>query len=374
MEKIKYEILKSIRYVIPTILVFVGILVLKNHTSILSFINTNIVTISGILAPFIIGFVIAYILNQPMKQLEKKFSIKRGLSVTIIYGTVVISMVFIWLFIIPVITSNVNDIYTYIPQGITQIENLINNISSEFKININNPDVKIQLNEFIKNVLIPLSTSIATTISELLINTMSKIVSYTVNISLGIVISVYLLLSKEKTIKIISIFSQKIFGRFYANIKEFINVLDRNIGVYIVAKFLDSSIYGTLCIIVLYLVGSKYALFLGVIMGITNMIPFFGPIIGTIVVTIINLFFSFKTSVVVLVAMIIVQQLESAVLEPYFVGKQVGVPPIFTILAVTLAGKYTGFVGILLSVPITGVLLMYATRFIESEKSNKEHI
>jgi predicted PurR-regulated permease PerM len=66
--------------------------------------------------------------------------------------------------------------------------------------------------------------------------------------------------------------------------------------------------------------------------------------------------------------MIVVQQIESAVLEPYFVGKQVGVPPIFTILAVTLAGKYAGFLGILLAVPVTGVFLIYIKRFIEKEK------
>ena len=66
--------------------------------------------------------------------------------------------------------------------------------------------------------------------------------------------------------------------------------------------------------------------------------------------------------------MIVVQQLESTILEPYFVGKQVGVPPIFTILAVTIASNYTGFIGILLSVPITGVILMYGKRFLEKEK------
>ena len=108
--------------------------------------------------------------------------------------------------------------------------------------------------------------------------------------------------------------------------------------------------------------------FLGTIAGITNMIPFFGPIIGTIVAVIINLFFSFDKAIIVLIVMIVVQQLESTILEPYFVGKQVGVPPIFTILAVTIASNYTGFIGILLSVPITGVILMYGKRFLEKEK------
>ena len=174
--------------------------------------------------------------------------------------------------------------------------------------------------------------------------------------------------SKEKYLEVINILSKKVLDKYYLIVKEFINILDKNIGVYIVAKAIDSTIYGIICTSILYLVNAKYALFLGTIAGITNMIPFFGPIIGTIVAVIINLFFSFDKAIIVLIVMIVVQQLESTILEPYFVGKQVGVPPIFTILAVTIASNYTGFIGILLSVPITGVILMYGKRFLEKEK------
>lgn len=369
MDKIKDELLKSVKYVIPIVLVFIGILALEHFSSIYNFISGNISTINNLLAPFFIGFVIAYILNQPMKYLENKFNLKRGISITIIYGIVAITIIFAWLFVIPVIKSNINDIYSSIPQGISQIEHLIDNVWSNLKFSVNNQEAKLQINEFIKNVLVPVSTTTATILSELIINIMSVIVSYTVNIFLGIVISVYLLLSKEKYLEVTNILSKKIFNKYYLKIKEFVNILDKNIGVYIVAKATDSTIYGVICTAILYLVNAKYALFLGIIAGITNMIPFFGPIIGTIVAVAINLFFSFEKSIVVLVVMIVVQQLESAVLEPYFVGKQVGVPPIFTILAVTIAGKYTGFIGILLSVPITGVLLIYGKRFIEKEKN-----
>ncbi|MGL5693235.1 MAG: AI-2E family transporter, partial [Peptostreptococcaceae bacterium] len=202
---------------------------------------------------------------------------------------------------------------------------------------------------------------------DFVINLMNAILSYTVNIFLGIVISVYLLLSKEKSLDIMNALGKKLLGKYYSKAKEFINILDKNIGVFIVAKAIDSTIYGILCTLILYTIKSEYALFVGIIIGITNMIPFFGPIIGTIVAVIVNLFFSFDKAIMVLIALVIAQQLESAVLEPYFVGKQVGVPPIFTILAVTLAGKYAGFLGILLAVPITGVLLIYINRFIYKE-------
>lgn len=98
------------------------------------------------------------------------------------------------------------------------------------------------------------------------------------------------------------------------------------------------------------------------------MIPFFGPIIGTVVAVFINLFFSFNKALWVLVVMVVVQQLESAILEPHFVGKQVGVPPVLTILAVTLAGNYTGFIGMMLSVPIMGVIIIYVNRYMANKK------
>jgi len=368
MKNFKEEFTKSIRYVIPVLLIFTGVLVLKNHDHIISFFTHNLEALNSLLAPFFIGFIIAYMLNQPMKKLEDKFKLKRWVSVLIIYGITLVILIFSWLFIVPVIKSNINELALSIPSGIDQAQDLINNISSQFKFDITNQDIKSQISNFITKVLIPISSFTASTLSNFIINLMSAIVSYTINIVLGIVISVYLLLSKEKYIKVVSLFFQKILKQHYFKVKEFLNILDNNVGVYIVVKAMDSTIYGIICTIVLALTGSKYALFIGIIAGVTNMIPFFGPIIGTIIAVVANLFFSINKAILVLVVMIVVQQLESAILEPHFVGKQVGVPPILTIFAVTFAGKYTGFLGILLAVPVTGVLLVYFKRYIYNKQ------
>lgn len=371
MKNFKEEFIKSIRYIVPICLVFLGIIILKNYSEITSFFGSNFIALSNLLAPFFIGFVIAYILNQPMKKLEEKFKLKRGISVLIVYGVTLVILVFSWLFIVPVIKSNIYELSLSIPNGIDQVQLLINSISSQFKLDISNPDIQSKINDFITKVLIPLSTFTASTVSDFIINFMSTIVSYTINLCLGLVISVYLLLSKEKYINVTSLFFKKILKKHYSKVKEFINILDNNIGVYIMAKAMDSTIYGIICTIILTLVGSKYALFIGIVAGVTNMIPFFGPILGTVIAVVTNLFFSVNKAILVLVIMIIVQQLESAILEPHFVGKQVGVPPILTIFAVTFAGKYTGFLGILLAVPVTGVLLVYFKRYIYSKKEDK---
>jgi predicted PurR-regulated permease PerM len=369
MKKFLDEFSKSIRYIIPIIVFFIGVIIYKNFNNILSSITTSIQIISGVLTPLVIGFLIAYILNKPMNFLERKFKLKRGLSVLIIYGILLTILVFVWLYIVPIIQTNISDLYSLMPNSISDVEGIINSVLSNFKISVKNPESALQIKEFISNSVIPTVSSIAGVLSQTLLELIGLIVTYTVNIFLGIVISIYLLLSKEKSIQIVDDLCECIFGKVYLKVKEFGKILDKNIGSYIVAKFIDSLIYGTICTIILVLLKSHYPVFVGIIIGITNMIPFFGPIVGTIVAVFINLFFSFDKALIVLVVMIVVQQLESAILEPHFVGKQVGVPPILTILAVTLAGKYTGFIGMMLSVPVTGVIIIYVNRFIAKKKS-----
>lgn len=368
MKKLLDEISNSVRYIIPIVVFFIGVILYKNFDHIITFTKTNITIISGVLTPFIIGFLIAYILNKPMTFLQNKFKLNRGISVSIIYGILLACLVFIWLYVVPIIQKNITDLYSFMPHNINEIENLINSILSTFKISTKNPESTLQIKEFITNSIIPTMTSIAGVLSQTLLELIGLVVTYTVNIFLGIVISIYFLISKEKTIQIVNDLCECLFGKFYLKAKEFGKILDKNIGSYIIAKFIDSLIYGTFCTIILVLLKSHYPVFVGIIIGITNMIPFFGPIIGTVVAVFINLFFSFNKALWVLVVMVVVQQLESAILEPHFVGKQVGVPPVLTILAVTLAGNYTGFIGMMLSVPIMGVIIIYVNRYMANKK------
>ena len=372
MKKLLDEISNSIRYIIPIIVFFIGVILYKNFDNIISFTKTNITIISGVLTPFLIGFLIAYILDKPMTFLQKKFKLNRGSSVAIIYGILVTCLVFTWLYVVPVIQKNITDLYSFMPRNINEIENLINSTLSTLKISTKNPESTLQIKEFITNSIIPTLTSIAGILSQTLLEFVGLAVTYTVNIFLGIVISIYFLISKEKTIQIVNDLCECLFGKLYFKAKEFGKILDKNIGSYIIAKFIDSLIYGVFCTIILVLLKSKYPIFVGIIIGITNMIPFFGPIIGTIVAVFINLFFSFNKAIVVLIVMVVVQQLESAILEPHFVGKQVGVTPVLTILAVTLAGNYTGFLGMMLSVPIMGVIIIYVNRYINNKKYSKK--
>lgn len=201
MKKLLDEISNSVRYIIPIVVFFIGVILYKNFDHIITFTKTNITIISGVLTPFIIGFLIAYILNKPMTFLQNKFKLNRGISVAIIYGVLLACLVFVWLYVVPIIQKNITDLYSFMPHNINEIEDLINSILSTFKISTNNPESTLQIKEFITNSIIPTMTSIAGVLSQTLLELIGLVVTYTVNIFLGIVISIYFLISKEKQFK-----------------------------------------------------------------------------------------------------------------------------------------------------------------------------
>ena len=140
-----------------------------------------------------------------------------------------------------------------------------------------------------------------------------------------------------------------------------------NIGKYLIGKSIDSLFVGICAVVGLSLMGAKYALLLGVIFGITNMIPFIGPIFGTLIAVGINFFYSPFVALMILVFLLIVQQVETLIIDPKVVGQKMGLNPFLTLLAVTIGGKLMGMIGMILGVPIMGVIKLYFTQFIDQE-------
>ena len=178
----------------------------------------------------------------------------------------------------------------------------------------------------------------------------------------------YKLLEKENFIS----FSKKsiyiIFGKKFAIfILNVFSILNTNIGKYFSGKILDSAIVGLLSAVGLYFIGSKYSLLFGVLVGFMNLIPYFGPVIGMTPVVIINLFYNPQIALFSLIYLLLVQQIEIAFIEPKIVGGQLGLSPFLTILAVTIGGGFFGIPGMILSVPIMGVLKIYIVEFVESK-------
>ena len=317
----------------------------------------------SLLTPFIIAFVLAYVFNPLVNFLEKKCKLKRLFTLLITYGILLVLIGSFILFTAPTIINSIIDIINQVPVYVQQTQDFLIEVGQSLK----NVDPKT-LKEIGDKVMasIPQVSNLFVGYIGQIFSTTFSVGKFIVQFVLAFIICFYLLLEKESFIsfskKIIFIALGEKYGEFTIEVGRVLNV---NIGKYFSGKILDSAIVGLLSAIGLSIIGSKYALLFGTLIGIMNMIPYFGPVIGMTPVVVINLFYNPTIALISLIYLLLVQQIEVAVIEPKIVGGQLGLSPFLTILAVTVGGGFFGIPGMILSVPIMGVIKIYFGKFVD---------
>ncbi len=317
-----------------------------------------------IISPFIFAIIIAYILNPFMKFIERKFSLSRKLSILFTYVFIIFFISIFIIYLLPKITYNIIDIVKSIPQFANDAQRCLNKIIIEHNL-------KEVINSSGMNNLKP--DFIIGKTSEFVVQILDKLLSKTWSFTnsfikwiFGFIVSIYVLYDKEKFInigkKIIFITFNEKNG---SKIIEFFKNLHYMIGLYIGTKALDSTIIGGIAFIGLNILKSPYPLLIALIVGVTNMIPYFGPFIGMVVAFTINIFFSLFKAFAVLIFLFLLQQFDAWYLDPKLIGGKVGLTPFLVIFAVTLGGGLYGPVGMILAVPIMAVIKLYADKAIK---------
>lgn len=333
--------------------------------------------IMAVFQPFIIGFIIAYLINFILKFYEdrvfKKF-IKgskkslRGVAVILSYLTAsLIFYVFIQ-FVVPQlvesITGLVNDIPRYLYDMKVILEQTLNetDISPEYMTLIND-----KLTE-ITNWVLQLVTNLLPIIGGIVMAFASSVW----NIILGIIISVYLLVDKEKFFALGKKVVVALFNDKHANI--ILNLANRTnltFGKFIGGKIIDSAIIGVLTFIILTIFKMPYSLLISVIIGITNIIPFFGPFIGAIPSAIIILFISPIKAVWFGVIILVIQQIDGNIIGPKILGDSIGISAFWILFSILVAGKLFGLVGMIIGVPMFALIYSIVKDVIEIRLSKK---
>ncbi|TQQ85811.1 AI-2E family transporter [Peptacetobacter hominis] len=355
-----------INIVITVLITYILIKCIDNYQFFFDSLNLFI----GILTPFVIAFILAYIFNPIINFFEKKLKTKRTISLLIIYASLILIIIGILILTLPIIVDSVIDIVNNAPIYFNKTENFLIEQSKNLK-NIDANTMRELWEKFSK--MIPgISSILIGSIGEIFKRTFS-FGQFIVNFVLAFIICFYILLEKEK----FGDFAKKVMyialGKRKASIGiELARTLNENVGKYFTGKILDSIIVGVLSGIGLFFLKSKYALLFGTLMCIMNMIPYFGPVIGMAPVVIINMFYSPQTALFCLIYLLIVQQVEVAFIEPKIVGGQLGLSPFLTILAVTIGGGFFGIPGMILSTPIMGVCKIYLLAYINSRCENSE--
>ncbi|MGL5315541.1 MAG: AI-2E family transporter [Peptostreptococcaceae bacterium] len=322
----------------------------------------------SLLTPFVIAFILAYIFNPLLKFLEEKCNFKRIFALLFTYGILLVLIIIFILFTGPAIVNSIIDIINQIPIYVEKTQAFLIDLGQSLK-NVD-PETLKQIGDKIMSSIPQWSNLFVGYLGQIFSTTFS-VGKFIVQFVLAFIICFYLLLEKESFLSFGKKFIYILFGKKYGDFTlEVGMVLNTNIGKYFSGKLLDSFIVGVLSAIGLYFIGSKYALLFGTLIGIMNLIPYFGPVIGMTPVFIINLFYNPTIAILSLVYLLLVQQIEVAVIEPKIVGGQLGLSPFLTILAVTVGGGFFGIPGMILSVPIMGVIKIYLGKFVEYKYKN----
>lgn len=328
----------------------------------------------AIIAPFIFGFFFAYLirpivvtLEKPLKKIKKGKGekIKRVISIVVSYLIVIGALTIIIVYIFPQMKNSVKDIGNSVKNGYNYVTNHLDEMNAMIPV--------INLGSVIQNNLIDKLMSNSGTIVPVVYHFSSSVLTSLYNIFMGLVISIYMIIDGQKlknSIKRI-IYALSPIEKAPAICKT-ISKCNHIFNGFLFGKAVDSLIIGILCFIAMSILQLPYSLLLSVIVGITNMIPYFGPIIGAIPGFVIYLFIDPKLSLVFAIMILILQQFDGLYLGPKILGDLTGIKPLWVIFGIVIGGAYFGAVGMFLGVPTVAVFMYLADLFIESKLKKKK--
>ncbi|MBU3181189.1 AI-2E family transporter [Clostridium psychrophilum] len=379
--KIDRVYLKYVLYIVLAMtLIFISYNVVFNFKILFSNIVGIIKASLSIISPLIVGCIIAYLLY-PLSKFINKFLEKR---LKLKYNTHLISILLTYLVVILLFIILVYSIYAMIGGQISSNQTLtvmfatigdyikrynelfdfINSKITESGLSI---DIKGYLSQAIKQVYSYLSVSI-----NGIVSLFAGIGNILINSFIGLFISFYLLKDYEffKNLYLNSVsFIMK--ESKYRRLNKTIFEVNGIMSSFIRGQLLDGLIVGLISSIGLSIIGLDFAFLIGLTAGISNIIPYVGPLIGCIPAVIIGLLSPNPIMALWAVLLLLaVQQLDSAVISPKIVGDSMGLHPIFVIMAITIGGSLAGILGMLLSVPIAGIIKLFLIKIITRRKEN----
>ena len=341
--------------------------------------TTKLGWIVSTLQPFIIGFVMAYLLNfilvffeekvlvfDSIKNLNKKS--KRGIAIILTYLTAFFIGALFVQFVLPQLVDSVvgivNDVPTYVSNATKLVEELTRNLD------VNNEYVGMAMEKW--NEIVTYTINIITNLLPVLGNTLKVVASSIWNIVLGLIVSIYLLIDKEKFCALSRKITCALFNEEHAKIAiELTHRSNDTFGKFLSGKIIDSAIIGVLTFIVLTIFKMPYTILISVIIGITNIIPFFGPFFGAIPSFVIIMFVSPVKALWFLLIIFIIQQLDGNIIGPKILGDSIGISPFWILFSLLVAGKLLGLVGMIIGVPLFAIIYSIIKDITESKLRKK---
>jgi len=369
----KEEIRKPI---LVGLVAIVGIIVfhlLDNFTSVLDFLS-NIFTV---FSPIIGGFVLAYLLNIPMKAIEdnlfKKVKIKQGLkrslslvlTIVLVFGFIVLSISFV----LPQLIASLQQLqFKATAEYFAQLESLVEDLF-----------IQLNLSDEIVNQILTIWTSIVSgatdfmlSLADQALNGVSSLLSVIFNTIISVVLGLYILLSKER----LATTFKKAFYAFTSTSwcdrsTKYIKIVNHSFENFIRGQVVEAIILGIVCYIAMLIFGFEYPLVISFLVGSTNIIPLFGPYIGAVPSFLLLFIVNPISALWFIVFLIVLQQVESNLIYPKVVGSNMGISGFWIIVAVVIGNSLFGIVGILLGIPLLSSVYVIVKEVAEKRLNEK---
>ena len=336
-------------------------------------VTNGIKRVLNVLMPFLMGILIAMIMNPIINwisQVMERFLKVKKKKIRIILASVLAYMLVLGLiliciiFIVPQVFSSISELVNSLPKMYRLTTDFFNNLQQHFP-NTDMSDIQKTVNDMLPS-LITTIRNFSTDIVPAIYSASVSIVQWLLNAIVAVIVSIYILGDKKNLKKLIKIILYSFVPEEYISgsiqiLRECNNIFTN----FMVSKALDSLIIGCLCFIFMTIFGLDYAVLISMVVGITNMIPYFGPFIGAIPGFLILLIVNPWKSLGFLVLILILQQFDGLYLGPKLMGSSVGMKPLWIIVSITLGGKIAGVLGMFLSVPIGAILVYLSTLLID---------
>lgn len=330
--------------------------------------------------PFLLGFMFAYVVNPFLNFFEhhalsdsaflaKHPKAVRLSCILLIYTIIIGGIIWIVIYLIPEIKASIFTFTSQLPVYTAALNEKINQLFQQVNF-INGENVTHALNRLLESLNV--ASHDIPKLAETILGNVFNVGRAALNIIMGIFISFYMLYDKEGFGKqihkiVLALLPQKAAERLFYNAARIHHIFQS----FIVGKAVDSLMIGILAFVGLSIIGAPLVLVLSLIIGITNMIPYFGPFLGGIPSVIITLLISPIDAIWVALFILALQQFDGNFLGPKILGNSLEISPLWIILAVVIGGMLMGPLGMFVGVPVFATIKMFCTEYIDKRYARK---
>ena len=302
----------------------------------------------SVISPLFIGFVVAWLFAPLVDKMTKK-GMSRILASIIIYVVFILFLIIFFRIFIPIIYNELNELVSTLPAIMTKITNFIDDLFKE--VNVEGIDIN-GMKDNILGAITAYGNSISSSLPTTIVNVMSKLFSGLGSIFFGLIIGLYMLFDFDN---VTNLLLKLIPKRHQMEVADLLENIGREVRKSVNGTLLVACMVFVCDTIGFSIIGLKSALLFGLFCGITDLIPYIGPYIGTAVATIVAFTQNTFVGVGVLIIAIIVQLVESYILQPVVMSKATKLHPVTIICSLLIFGHFFGIIGMILAVPIMSI-------------------